>query len=149
MHFEVTKGAGESFGHEFLMFKTDAYVAARTLEFSKFACLKRDKFKTVLDAYPEMYPHMRLFTIQQLWMRIFRVLSIQVRPSLHSGRPSVAPPLYWSVPLSFRPLGGSGAGRGSCEASPGCTIPPSTELSIDRFIPHRASFVCSKSMSEA
>merc|ERR1719473_527441 len=47
LHFEVTKGAGESFGHEFLMFKTDAYVAARTLEFSKFACLKRDKFKTV------------------------------------------------------------------------------------------------------
>ena len=62
------------FGENFLLFKSDAYVAARTLSFCDFATLQRADFMAVLERFPAMYEPLRAHTVKSLWQRIFRAL---------------------------------------------------------------------------
>ena len=51
LHAQWTLGPNEVFGENFLIFQTDAYIAARTLEFCEFACLGRKDFKAALVSH--------------------------------------------------------------------------------------------------
>ena len=62
-HLERT----QVFGDNFMYYKTDAYIAARTMTYCEFACLHRADFLRVLDKFPLLDPFMRRHTIKLLW----------------------------------------------------------------------------------
>ena len=79
-----TLETSEVFGDTFLLFKSAAYIAARTMTFCEFAILRREVFLVLLQQYPEMYPPLRAHTIRSLWQRIFRALLIQTPEDLRN-----------------------------------------------------------------
>ena len=74
--------APEVFAEDLLLYRTAAYVAARTMTFCEFAAMRRGDFMHLLDQYPDMRAPFRRHTVKMFWQRIFRALILMTDEDL-------------------------------------------------------------------